>query len=299
MCCKIFQLKKGNICVRLDLFELVLYIYSFRSEMASIPLMSDQDLEEGRGLPDYNEATKATKKYAPKGNRLFRYAEETANMGMVAQASVAIRLGFLRKVFGILSFQLIATIILSSALYFTPGVRGFVQQQPWILFVNLFGSIAVLFAMFVHARSVPLNYILLTVWTVMQALVIGSIVLFYDVDVVIQAAILTAVAVVGLFIFTLQSKRDFQKHYALLFTCSAILMMGMFLQVVFMSPTFDLLMAIFGAIVFAAYLVIDIDFIMNHSSPEDYIIACINLYLDIVNLFLEILRILNELNRNN
>ncbi|KAK0407524.1 hypothetical protein QR680_019242 [Steinernema hermaphroditum] len=122
--------------------------------------------------------------------------------------------------------------------------------------------------------------------------------LFYDVDVVIQAAILTAVAVIGLFVFTLQSKRDFQKHYALLFSCSAIFMMGMFLQIVFMSPTFDLLMAIFGALLFCAYLVFDIDYIMNHSSPEDYIIACINLYLDIVNLFLEILRILNEINRN-
>ncbi|KAK0407525.1 hypothetical protein QR680_019242 [Steinernema hermaphroditum] len=177
--------------------------------------------------------------------------------------------------------------------------RSFISiLKPWILFLNLFGSIAVLMAMFVYARTVPLNYILLTVWTIMQALVIGSVVLFYDVDVVIQAAILTAVAVIGLFVFTLQSKRDFQKHYALLFSCSAIFMMGMFLQIVFMSPTFDLLMAIFGALLFCAYLVFDIDYIMNHSSPEDYIIACINLYLDIVNLFLEILRILNEINRN-
>ncbi|TKR83208.1 hypothetical protein L596_016833 [Steinernema carpocapsae] len=280
-------------------FGLIFASLLFRFKMATIPLMSDQDLEEGLGLPDYDDATKGNKsKRAPRGSQLYRFAENTASMGMVAQANIAIRLGFLRKVFGILSFQLISTIVLSTALYVTPGVRGFVQQQPWIMLVTCFGSIGVLIAMFVNARTVPLNYILLTIWTIMQALTVGSVVLFYDVEIVIQAAVLTAVAVTGLFIFTLQSKRDFQKHYALLFSCTAILLVGMFLQVVFMSRTFDLIMAIFGAIVFAAYLVIDIDFIMHHSSPEDYIIACINLYLDIINLFLRLLQILNELNRN-
>lgn len=37
--------------------------------------------------------------------------------------------GFLRKVFGILSFQFLATFVFCFVLYLTPGVRGFVQQQ--------------------------------------------------------------------------------------------------------------------------------------------------------------------------
>lgn len=49
---------------------------------------------------------------------------------------------------------------------------------------------------------------------------------------------------------------------------------------------------------FSIYLVFDIDRIMHHSSPEDYIEACVSLYLDIINIFLRILQILNEVNRN-
>lgn len=61
---------------------------------------------------------------------------------------------------------------------------------------------------------------------------------------------------------------------------------------------FNFMMSIFGALLFSAYLVFDIHMIMHHYSEEDYILACITIYLDIINLFLELLKILNEINRN-
>ncbi|VDK23152.1 unnamed protein product [Anisakis simplex] len=56
-------------------------------------------------------------------------------------------------------------------------------------------------------------------------------------------------------------------------------------------------MAIGGAILFSIYLIFDLDRIIHHSSPEDYIEACVSLYLDIINLFLRILQIVGEMNR--
>uniref|UniRef100_A0A0M3J9P2 Bax inhibitor 1 n=1 Tax=Anisakis simplex TaxID=6269 RepID=A0A0M3J9P2_ANISI len=58
-----------------------------------------------------------------------------------------------------------------------------------------------------------------------------------------------------------------------------------------------LAMAIGGAILFSIYLIFDLDRIIHHSSPEDYIEACVSLYLDIINLFLRILQIVGEMNR--
>uniref|UniRef100_A0A915DLW3 Uncharacterized protein n=1 Tax=Ditylenchus dipsaci TaxID=166011 RepID=A0A915DLW3_9BILA len=144
----------------------------------------------------------------------------------------------------------------------------------------------------------PLNYFLLGIWTVLQAITIGSIVTFYDVEVVIQAFLLTSVVVVGLFFYTLQSKRDFQKHYAAIFTISIIFLAATVIQVILMSSMFNFLMSMFGAILFSVYLVFDIDMIMHHYSEEDYIIACISIYMDVMGLFLRILQILNEINRN-
>lgn len=98
--------------------------------------------------------------------------------------------------------------------------------------LTMFGSLGVLVAMFVHARTVPLNYFLLASWTILQAITVGSIVTFFDAEVVIQALLLTVLVVGGLFVYTLQSKRDFQKHYALLFTVSCVFIGAICLQVI-------------------------------------------------------------------
>ena len=49
-----------------------------------------------------------------------------------------------------------------------------------------------------------------------------------------------------------------------------------------------------GAIVFSLFIVFDTHMMMHKLSPEEYILAAINLYLDILNLFLHILRLLGD-----
>ena len=48
---------------------------------------------------------------------------------------------------------------------------------------------------------------------------------------------------------------------------------------------------------FSGFLVVDTQKIMKKLSTDEYIMASIDLYLDILNLFLYILRILNESKR--
>jgi FtsH-binding integral membrane protein len=44
---------------------------------------------------------------------------------------------------------------------------------------------------------------------------------------------------------------------------------------------------------------VDTQLILNKYHPEDEVAAAVSLYLDIINLFLNILRILNQTNNNN
>ena len=48
------------------------------------------------------------------------------------------------------------------------------------------------------------------------------------------------------------------------------------------------------ALIFSAYILVDTQLVMRHYHVEEEIAAAISLYLDIVNLFLSILRILNS-----
>ena len=51
---------------------------------------------------------------------------------------------------------------------------------------------------------------------------------------------------------------------------------------------------ILGAVVFSLFIIYDTHMIMRRLSPEEYIFAAINLYLDIINLFLHILKMLSR-----
>uniref|UniRef100_A0AC35G991 Uncharacterized protein n=1 Tax=Panagrolaimus sp. PS1159 TaxID=55785 RepID=A0AC35G991_9BILA len=172
------------------------------------------------------------------------------------------------------------------------------MKKSWIVLLTAVGSIGVFFAMFIHARNTPLNYFLLAAWTILQALLVASVVTFFDVEVVIQAILLTSIVVGSLFVYTLQTKRDFQQHYAIMYTVSCVFIGAIFLQILVMSPMFDFLISVAGALFFSVYLVIDVQFVMNSCSEEDYILACVMIYTDIIGLFLRILEILNEINRN-
>ena len=56
----------------------------------------------------------------------------------------------------------------------------------------------------------------------------------------------------------------------------------------------DFAIAVGGSILFSLFIVFDTWLIMSKVTPEEYIHASINLYLDILNLFLHILRALGE-----
>jgi FtsH-binding integral membrane protein len=61
------------------------------------------------------------------------------------------------------------------------------------------------------------------------------------------------------------------------------------------SSTFSLIYAIGGTLLFSGYIVYDTYLINRRLSPDEYIMGAISLYLDFVNLFLSILRLLNSL----
>jgi len=212
-------------------------------------------------------------------------------------AAKHIRLGFLRKVYTLLAVQLIMTTIIAGVCLMTPEIKGFVHSNPWLIMVNFILSIGFLIGLHIKRRETPVNLILLAAFTVVEAITVGIIVSFYEVSVVLQAFFLTASVVVGLTLFTFQTKRDFSGWGAGLMSGLWILILGGFLQIFVGGEITQTGMAIGGAILFSGFIIFDTQMIMTRVSPEEYVIATIELYLDIINLFLEILKILDKINR--
>lgn len=219
----------------------------------------------------------------------FRYGSN------VATAHIEVRMGFLRKVFSILTCQLLLTTAVSAMFLFSETLKGFVQQSPGFLMFNFVLTFVVMMALMVKRKDAPANMILLGVFTLLEAYTVGTVVTFYEKSVVLEAFVLTLAVSGGLVMYTFQSKRDFSSWGAGLYVALLILVLGGFMRFFFpYSDTLEWCLSVSGALIFSLFIVFDTSMIMHKVSPEEYIMACINLYLDIINLFLHILRILSE-----
>ncbi|KAI8047073.1 Bax inhibitor family protein [Gilbertella persicaria] len=214
----------------------------------------------------------------------------------VANSSVEVRMQFVRKVYSILTVQILGTTIVSSIYMFNEGIKQWVQTNPWMIFLSLFCSLGVLFALMWKSRSTPLNYYLLALFTLSESHLVGTITSFYDKMIVLEALIITLGVFFGLTLFTLQSKWDFSGMGPMLLVGIWTIFVGGMLLPFF--PGMDVPLAIGGAIIFSGYIVFDTYLIFNRYSPEDYIMASTSLYLDMINLFLRILQILNASQRD-
>ncbi|XP_033095809.1 protein lifeguard 4-like [Anneissia japonica] len=212
----------------------------------------------------------------------------------VATSHIQVRMGFLRKVYGILSIQLLVTAVTAALFMSSTTIKSYVQQSSGFLMLAGILSLVLIIALMVKRHESPTNMYLLFAFTFVDAYSVGTIVTFYDVDVVIQAVILTSAVTVALTMYTFQSKRDFSSWGAGLFSVLLVLIVASIMQLFLQSEVMNLMIAIGGAVIFSLFLIYDTHLLMHKLSPEEYILASINLYLDIINLFLYILRILNE-----
>merc|ERR1712070_1065507 len=100
-------------------------------------------------------------------------------------------------------------------------------------------------------------------------------------------------------LYTMCSRHDFEFLGSFLFAAVNLLLiwgcvLGFGYGVLGYSPGLDMAYGVVGSLVFCGYIVFDTHMIVAKLGVDDYIIASIELYLDIINLFLYILRILGS-----
>ncbi|KHJ31656.1 putative bax inhibitor family protein [Erysiphe necator] len=214
--------------------------------------------------------------------------------GCVAEATVDIRMAFVRKVYAILSVQLIATTVLSSISFFSASFKYWIQSHQWMMWISLFGAIVFMLLTYWKRKSYPSNLIFLSGFTALEAYSVAVITSFYESRIVLQAVALTGAIFIALTIFACQSKYDFTSWIPYLFGGLCGLMVFGLIAAFFPGNTTELIYSGLAALIFSAYILVDTQLIMKHHHVEEEIAAAISLYLDIINLFLAILRILNS-----
>ncbi|CEL99509.1 unnamed protein product [Vitrella brassicaformis CCMP3155] len=228
---------------------------------------------------------------------------------MHADLPIEIRHGFIRKVYTVLSIQLLITFGIGCAILYAPGAKTFLTNNSWLFILALvltFGTLIALSCCSGPARTFPLNYVLLLLFTAAQGFLVGVVTTQYDITAVGVAVGITAGVFIACTLFAIQTKIDFTSKGGYLFVALIVLLLFGIIAAFFI-PTVPILQKVYGAagaLIFSLYLVYDTQLLVGGKhrtfefSVDDYVFAALALYIDIINIFLFILMLFGGSNND-
>ena len=139
----------------------------------------------------------------------------------------------------------------------------------------------------------PGNYILLGIFTVCEAWVASFTCIEFPPTTVFVAAVATVGVVVGAFFYALFCEIDFNWVAGFLFASLFGLIFMAIFSIFYWTAWMNVLYTGLAILIFSIYIMLDLYLIIGKDgisySKDDYIVAALTLYIDIMRLFLEIL----------
>ncbi|CAA2981918.1 BI1 [Olea europaea subsp. europaea] len=212
--------------------------------------------------------------------------------------SPELRWSFIRKIYSIISIQLLLTIAVAAVVVSVRPVSVFFTTTGAglaLYIVLIISPFIVLCPLYYYYQKHPMNYFLLGLFTVFLAFVVGLTCAFTSGKVILESVILTAVVVISLTLYTFwAAKRGHNFNFLGPFLFSAGMVLLLFALIQFIFPLGRISVMIYGclaSLIFCGYIIYDTDNLIKRYAYDEYIWAAVALYLDIINLFLSLLTI--------
>ena len=224
------------------------------------------------------------------------------------------RIGFVKKVYSILFAQLLLTGICIAVTITNDSICLWMLEYWWIylilIFVALFIEILVI-CVRPLGRKVPMNYILLFLFTLCEAYLLSFASMTYSFtetcdefgrncvydfsnrETVTCAGIGTVAITAACTAYACTTKTDFTKCWAVIWVAGMSFFILCIFSIFFWSRIFNIMISVLGVFLFGVYLIFDTQYVMGGKryqlSLDDYIVGALILYMDIIMIFLYLL----------
>ena len=223
-------------------------------------------------------------------------------MGVSYQTGTLVRTGeeratLVRRTYGLVLVSVLVTIVGASFGLSQPNLMAAVAQHPFIAF---FASLVPLLMATRKKADFPFNIGLVLLFNFVMGVIISPALFIYgrtQPGLIGQAAVLTIGAFGILTIYAFVSRRDFSAWGSFLMVGLWVLIGTMLLNLFFHNQAVDLWLASVTVLLFSGLLVFDTWRLRNFYGPDEYVGAAVQIYLDLLNIFMAILRVLG--NRRN
>jgi modulator of FtsH protease len=247
-------------------------------------------LTVNKGYLQMNEFQSQNQRYSEPQNwsNVNSFAAQTA-----AQATVAERMSFIRKVYALF---FVATLFaiggVCIALVFDPLLYA-VAAHPFMALLLMLGAVMGAQAV----RHMPgVNLLALFGFTTLTGIVISPLVAIVsqnNSDSLLQAGVLTVGIFGGLTAYAFISKRDFSFLRGMVVTGLIVVILAGLLNIFLASSALSFGISAAALILFSGFVLYDTSNIIRNYPTNEYVAGALSLYLDFWNIFLALLRILN------
>jgi len=212
--------------------------------------------------------------------------------------SGAERATLVRRTYSLVFASILVTIAGTAYAMTSPRMMGAVLAHPWIMLLCVF---APLFGAQAARNSFPQNIGFVFLFTFAMGLYQAPFIAMAErlsPGIASQAATLTMSAFGALTLYAFVSRRDFSAWGGFLFTGLIVLFVASFLMYFVHSAAAYTWFASIGVLLFSGLLVFDTWRIRNVYGPDDYVMAAVSIYLDLLNMFVFILSLLSGGRKN-
>ena len=230
--------------------------------------------------------------------------EEDQNDEIEREIAKKIREGFVAKVFGIVLYQVFVTSLVVCLGLFNSTFQQFLLDSYFSFYFSLITFIVLIVVSIKNPeiyKKVPTNYILLTALTLSFSFLLAEVTCQYTPSSVLFALILTMITVATLTIYSMKVDKDLTVVGGTLFVTLALLIFASIFSIFVFIPIVYLIIIVFCLVITSIYLIYDIQLLIGNRdnrrfqfSEDDYIIAAIFIYLDIIRIFEYILALVGK-----
>jgi FtsH-binding integral membrane protein len=220
-------------------------------------------------------------------------------MGFSYAPAVQVRSGaeratLVRRTYGLVFLSILVTILGVAFAMTQQAVLAASAQHPIIMTICLFIPLVMAQR---SAREFPKNIILTFLFTFVEGIFIAPFLYVAErtaPGVVSQAAVLTFAAFGVLSLYALLSRRDFSAWGSFFMVGLVVLLVASLINMFVASATAGLWIAAVGVLIFSGLLVFDTWRLLRSGvyGQDDYVLATVAIYLDLLNMFLFILSLL-------
>jgi len=217
-------------------------------------------------------------------------------MGVSYQTGTLVRTGeeratLVRRTYSLVLVSVLVTMVGASFGLSQPRLMQAVAQHPFIAF---FCSLAPLLLATRKKAEFPMNIGLILLFNFVMGVIISPALYMYgrqQPGLIGQAAVLTLGAFGILTLYAFVSRRDFSAWGSFLIVGLWVLILTSVLNYFIGNATADLWLASVAVLLFSGLLVFDTWRLRNFYGPDEYVGAAVQIYLDLLNMFMAILRL--------